>query len=908
VSTDPTSTTWFPQTKLHPPIPAADLIQRASLLETLHEAVRTTQLTLISAPAGSGKTTLLAGLLHTYPDLQAAWLALDETDGDPSRFTALLLAALQSRFPDFGSNTQAALSTMRTPSEDVRGVLGVLINDILSLGDSLRVLILDDLHTLHEPLIFQGLDYLLEHIPPSFHMVIATRYDPPLSLARLRARGCLAEFRMPDLRFRFQEATDLLNKRLSLELSKADLVSLQAQTEGWAAGLRLLAISLQRLPPGAARTDFITRLAATDRHLFDFLAEEVLNRQEEGTRAFLQETAILRELTPALCQAVTGRMDAAERLEDLYRRNLFLTAVDERPWATDNEGERALHRLSSTVRSPAYRYHDLFAAFLRKQLARHGPERVRELHRRAAEAQTDPAEAVRHYLAAEMWEEAARTMVKAGASLLHHGPREQFRRWILALPKDVQESHPWLLCFLGTMAYQRGEYGEARARLQQALPAFQATGDQAGQAEALLQLSGLASGQHNPQRAIALAEQALALPLTPRQQVMTHIGLAWACVYSGDWQRVGHEVKAALQGALDADDPAIYHSLAQNLHIPLAFAPDAAPHLERYCHHVLMRVGEGVGILQASALTLLCSLEFLRADIDAAEESLQKARHVSANVGGFVFLDINLDFATLLLSFTYGDYAGFEQYWQEQLPRFEQLPGAREWLASFLFLRGRVLWLQNRLDEAKQTYDRMVAAERAQDIPENHIVRLKMRAMLEMSAKRYVQAEGALRQAALMQGQAPYTMLWGNARLLLAELYRRWNRPEDALDALVSALSEAKQFGMPGLVLTEGPLTIPLLELAVRFGVQKDIATHLLARMKALAGPRPVTLPSGESLTPREVEVLRLIAQGASNRQIAAELVIAERTVKSHITSILGKLQVASRTQAAARARELRII
>lgn len=883
----------FPQTKLQSPQIGDDLQTRPSLLTRLDHAITTHPLTLIAAPAGSGKTTLAAAWASASHNPQSAirtvcWLTLDETDSDPARFIILLLAALRQHFPDFGANTETVLGTMADPAKDLHRVLGVLINELLALAVEPLIFFLDDLHAIHAPLVFQGLDYLLEHLPPHVHLVIATRHDPPLSLARLRARGQLAEFRLADLRFTPQEAAALLNDRLHLNLPSSEVDTLQSRTEGWVTGLRLLALSLERIPAGTARSDFIAQMVASDRYLFDFLAEEVLNRQDADTRAFLLQTSILPELTPALCRAVTGRVDAAEVLETLFRRNLFLTAVP--------------------GPEPIYHYHDLFAAFLRQQLERQQPECLPDLHRRAAEAQPNPTQAIRHYLAAEMWEQAAQHIVQIGPSLLRAGSREQLKGWILNLPTPVQEAHPWLSCFVGTIAYQHGQYDIAQTRLEQALQGFQARGDQAGQAEALLQLSVLASGQHNPPRVIQLAEQALALPVTPLQQVMLHIGMAWACVYSGDWARAGREVEAAVQGAWAADDPRIYHSLAQNLQSYLAFAPGAFPLMTRHFHHVLTRLGEEVGLAQLNALSQLGNLKMLAGDPAAAETYLQKARRMNASIGGFTFVDLNLDLSILLLAFARGDYAGFEQHWQARLRRYEQVPGFLEWLASYLYLRGRMLWEKNRLDEAQAIYERMVALERPQDIPENHATRLLLAAMLDISAGRYPQAEQTLWQVIAMEARAPFILIWGNARLLLAELYRRWNRLEDALAALDSALAESARCGMPGLLLMAGELAVPLLELAARHGIHKEQVARLLEEMQKMTGSCVVALPSGESLTPRETEVLRLITQGASNRDIAAALVISERTVKSHITHILGKLGVASRTQAAARARELHIL
>lgn len=235
---DSTSLPWVPRTKLQPPWLAEAILERPRLVDELHTAVTNRRLTLLSAPAGSGKTTLLAALLQAHPDLPLAWLRLDESDADPARFLTLMLAALQSRHPGFGIDTQAALRTLQKPAQDQFRVLGVLTNELLARGEEPLILVLDDLHTIQEPLIFQGLDYLLKHSPPTFHLVIATRYDPPLALARLRARGHLAEFRLSDLRFNPQESASLLNKHLHLELNAADLEYLQARTEGWAAGGR----------------------------------------------------------------------------------------------------------------------------------------------------------------------------------------------------------------------------------------------------------------------------------------------------------------------------------------------------------------------------------------------------------------------------------------------------------------------------------------------------------------------------------------------------------------------------------------------------------------------------------------------------------------------------------------------
>ncbi|TEU15453.1 MAG: hypothetical protein E3J21_13095, partial [Anaerolineales bacterium] len=658
---------WFPQTKLHPPLIGSDHLERPRLLGTIHEAVTTRRLTLFSAPAGSGKTTLLAALPHAFPDLPLAWLSLDKEDNDPTNFLAVLLAALQELHPSLFANTQTLLTNLPNPGADLRRFMGVLINDILEAQPDPFVLVLDDLHAVTEPAVHGALDYLLDHLPPPLHLAVATRHDPPLALARLRARGQLAELRLTDLRFTHDEVTTLLNERLGLNLPGDDITTLQNRTEGWVAGLRLLAASLDRISTEIERSAFITHLAQTDRYVFDFLAEEVLNRQEPEVRTFLLETAILPELTPALCQAVTGRSDTWTVLEDLYRRNLFLAALD--------DPGTPLH---------TYRYHDLFAEFLRQRLVQEMPDRTAELHRRAAEAQTDPARAIRHYLAAEMWPEAAQAIEQAGKQLLYRGALDTLRDWIMALPAVTRGSRPWLTCFQGTIAFQRGEFERAQPLLEQALRGFEAMGDQVGQGEALLLLGGVATGLHDMQRADMLLERALAHPLPPGGQTSAHIGRAWVGVYTSNWAQVDAEVTAAIQATLESEDPAAFNALALQLHAPLVFAPGGIAPLERYCNQVLAYFGEGVGLVQAGAYTLLGNIYALQGKLDEAQQATKRARQIGEQLGGFVFLDVNVDFGVLAQALMRADYSALEQYWRDRLPRYERLRGAREWLASFL--------------------------------------------------------------------------------------------------------------------------------------------------------------------------------------------------------------------------------
>ncbi|HSR32658.1 MAG TPA: AAA family ATPase, partial [Anaerolineae bacterium] len=481
---------WLAETKFSPPLLREDVIPRQRLLDDLHSRLESHSLTLLSAPAGYGKTTLLAALPPTYPESSMAWLSLDEEDNDPVRFLAALIAAFQRLDPTCCATAQSLLASRIYQGTGLRHVVSVLINDVLETLTEPFALILDDLHRITEPSIFVALDYLLEHRPPPLHLGVATRVDPPLALARLRARGELTEMRLAELRFSEEEASAFLNDRLHLGLSAADLALLLSRTEGWAVGLRLLASSIDRVPSIQDRKLLIRYLAKTDRNVFDFLAVEVFKSQEAEIRDFLLETAILPELTPKLCQAVTRRADADTMLEELYRRNLFLVQVSPSQGQTSSElgavhFDQPRRKTNSPQPETRYRYHDLFAEFLRHKLGQEWPDRVPDLHLGAAQAESDPARAVGHYLAAAQWLEAADLIEQVGTEMFARGYLDTLSRWIDALPASVRESRPALLHYLSHCALWKGTWSEVPLLLERALQGFEAAGNEPGQGEVL---------------------------------------------------------------------------------------------------------------------------------------------------------------------------------------------------------------------------------------------------------------------------------------------------------------------------------------------------------------------------------------------------------------------------------------
>src|SRR5215208_5804014 len=412
-------------TKVRVPRTRTELVPRARVREALvrYEGRR---LTLVSAPAGFGKTTLLSEWLEDRSGDGGSvdWLSLEEADNDPARFLAYLVTALRSALGE--GIGEGVLASLRLPEfPPVEAVVGALINELADVRHEEVTIVLDDYHVIHSGPVHEATSFLLEHLPENVHLVISSRADPPLPLAKLRARDQMTEIRAADLRFTTEEASTFLKGVMGLTLSAADMAALEKVTEGWVAALQLAALSMRDREDVSG---FVETFSGSNRHILDFLAEEVLERQPEGVREFLLKTSVLERMSAPLCDALTGHDDGQEMLERLERENLFVIALDdERHW---------------------YRYHHLFANVLRSRLQREHPERIRELHRQAAawyERNDWTSEAVRHALVAQEHDRAADLVEHVARKMWNRGQVMTLLGWLEALPEETRRRRPQLL-------------------------------------------------------------------------------------------------------------------------------------------------------------------------------------------------------------------------------------------------------------------------------------------------------------------------------------------------------------------------------------------------------------------------------------------------------------------------------
>lgn len=885
----PDTSSWLVATKLQTPRLRTDIVRRPRLEDELGQSVRAQLVTLVSAPAGYGKTTLLAMLPQLLSDLPLAWVSLESDDSDPVRFIGLLVTALQGLAPDCGRATWGWLAS-GTDSTDLKRAMAALIDDIARSLPQPFLLVLDDLHYLTETAVYEVLEYLIEHQPPQLHLVIGTRQDPPLRLARLAAQRQLAEFRLPQLAFSLSEATQLVSQTLQLDLSESEIAALQDRTEGWPAGICLLAGPLRRLPE-AGRAQFMASLSASEQPALDFLAEEVLRGLPADMRRFLLQTSVLPEMTPSACRAVTGRDDAGELLERLYRQNLTIALIG------SGDGDESV-----------YRHHALFARLLARQLSRELPGELAELQHRAARAQKTPARAVTQYLAAGLWEAATQLIDQTGMQLLSQGLTETVLGWCALLPDETLSDHPELFVLLARCGIHRGDYAEAAVLLNRAYQAFIARGDAVGESHAVASLITLAYQDNDRAAAQRLVDCASFLPLDPLGRTAAGLARAWLALGSGRWEVCEQSIHAALAVPRETGDVRADFTGITYLSAPLMAIPGCLEAAESYLAEAGQRARPDTA-WRAGALEMAAWPQLWRGRIAEAQSSVEAANTLREQLGGYPFIGNDAAVQSVVLATASGDTAGANQAVDRLLERIDR--AARGKWSFYLHAAGRGLALLGRQAEADVVRQRLVAL--GDTTPLTRYLLAHLTSLLALGSGRLSDDRELVELGLRLEDDLPIAWVGGSVRLLVAAALVAKNEADQALTTMAPLLDRWESLGLPGCSLLDGPVALPALRLAAEHGS----VTAQAALRPFLPGPgvgvEPVGVapaglvqdPLAGRLSSREIEVLRLICLGHTNREIAHALYVSEETVKSHVVHILRKLDVSSRTQAALRAREL---
>ena len=896
-------------TKLYLPSSRPGLVARPRLGERLDRGT-TSKLTLVSSPAGFGKTTLLAHWLTQWlrasnppaDPRSGAWLSLDRGDNDPASFWAYVIAALRRTGLRLGASALGLLQGPQAPP--IEAVLTALINDFGAIEMDI-VLVLDDFHLIEASDVHDQMAFLLNHLPPRLHLVIASRSDPPLPLARLRARGELVEARAADLRFTSEEAAAYLNGTMGLSLTAQDVFALQGRTEGWIAALQLAALSMQGRDDPAG---FIAGFTGDDRYIVDYLAEEVLLRQPEQVQSFLLQTSILERLSGPLCDAVTREDDGKSMLEGLDRDNLFLFPLDDRrQW---------------------YRYHHLFADVLRARLSDEQPDQVPVLHRRASDwwAQSgDRGEAIGHAMAGGHLERAADLVELAMPSLRRDRREATLRGWLEELPDEVVQVRPVLA------------NGYAGALL--------ATGDVEG-VEPLLRVAerwldappgGMVVGDdtefHRLPGGIAIHRAGQALMMGDRSATTAHARRALDLL--GDDDHVGRGAASALiglaawaEGDLKAAGAA-YATSAATLR--------RAGHLSDVlgCSIAQADIQITQGRLREAARTydegLRLALEHgspLRgtADMYVGISALQRERN-----------DLQAARESLTRSNELGEHAGLPQNlyrWRVAMARIREAEGDLDGALALLdeaerlyvgdfspdvrpvpAMRARVWTRQGRFDDALDW-----AGERglSVDYGRSYLHEFEHVTLARVLIARAGAAGGERALDAVIEllerlldaaatGHRTGSVI--EILVLQALAHQLQGDLMAALGPLERALTLAEPEGYVRVFVDEGPPMTTLLETTSNGG--ETASTHARRLLAALATAEVGTLRRPqlvEPLSERERHVLRLLGTELTGPEIARELMVSVNTVRSHTQRIYAKLGVNNRRAAVRRAQELDVL
>ncbi len=900
-------------TKLYIPPSRAKIVRRPRLIERLNEGLSSgRKLTIISASAGFGKTTLVSEWIAGC-GRPIAWLSLDEGDNDLTRFLTYLIAALQTIKAGIGEGLLASLQSPQPPP--IESILTALINEIATIPDNF-ILVLDDYHIVDSKPVDEALTFLLKHLPPQIHLVITTREDPHLPLARLRARGQLTELRATDLRFTPSEAAEFLNQMMGLNLSAEDVTALEARTEGWITGLQLAALALQGALSMQGHPDtsrFIQSFTGSHRFVLDYLVEEVLQRQPEHIRSFLLKTAFFERLSGPLCDAVTGQKDGRGMLENLERGNLFIVPLDDqRQW---------------------YRYHHLFAEVLLAHALEEQPGQIPLLHKRASawyEQNNLPAEAIRHVLAARDFERAAGLIEMSYPAMDTSFQHTAWLGWVRKLPDEVVRVRPVLSVDYARALMDTGEFEAGKSWLQDAEQRLEGSADEMVVADEeqfrtlpvmiALARSLHAQAQGDIEGTVKYAERAL--ELSPEEDHSNHamaavtLGTAYwdrgdldgaqraLSVWMNYCQKVGNIIFALATGAYLAEIIVAQGRLreAEKVYkqsIQLASAHDQV-------RHVTSNLYLGLGLLCHELGDQQSAAQHLRKSGELGEQTalidwpyrwrLAQARVKEAEGDLDTALDLLDEARRFYIKTSVPDFHSIDAFKVRIYLRQGRLSEALDWARERGLSVDDDLSYQTEFDHI--TLARVLIAQHKNDSAagsDHETIALLEQLLVEAEASGRM---GSVIEILVVQALAHEAQ--GNTTQALASMER--------------ALALAEPEGYVRIFVDEGETMRTLIEKQSRDRNHplSSYADKLLAAFsQPVAEPGLAILHQKsdmlEPLSERELEVLKLLRSELSGPEISQQLVVSLNTLRTHSKNIFNKLGVNNRRTAVRRAEELNL-
>ncbi len=878
----------LPLTKFRVPRVRPDFVGREPLLTRLREQVRANPVTLVCAPAGSGKTTLMVQLVDACQDAEVSvWVALDDDDNDPARLLATLVQSLMTLDLTWEMDPRALVANVSGSGSEARAVLAGIVNALCTSPAERIVWLLDDLHRITDPDCAGLLEALVERLPEHVALVLGSRTEPALPLARLRAHGELGELDGDHLRFDEASVLALAHRRWGTVPTSEVVAETLRRTRGWAVGVNLLLTA----STGKSIVQPALSRGTPPKALFDFLAQEVLDELPPALRDFAVDCAVLQDLNPTRCAAVSRSPDSRSALDALLRRHLFLSVVDEH--------------------EPVLRFHDLFRDFLLAQLARKPREHRRALYERAAAAEDLPERSIGHWLDAERWAEASNLIARHGLRLAGEGAYSILERWMERLPPEVVESEPRLALLRAECAWARWDWERVLLHAAPAAEGLARVGDLPGRLRAQLLLAASLGALGRLDERAALTEQSLELDLPASDAAQFHLQRAWSAFSLGqcDWI-AGH---LDTMNALVAQDPQRYAPLvAQTFNCHLGGLPGVTEAYLRFAALCDTVPKQAAMPWHSTPVVLRAWAALWQGRREGAIQALERGTQMQHSFGKVRYVLLDATHLQALLHAIGGEVERARRMLEALLADLDSgdADGLRRvWQRPYRCVLARTLWMALDGEALAAQTSLLAGPHRPPEWPLTAGAVDTVLGQAALLAGELDAAQATLESAVAHHARYPAPAFYADPRIALAYVHLRREDRRRAWATFLPVLREIACAGTPGRLLLEPrPVVQALLDLCPDAAPESAVvqeARETLSQWHAVDAQvcrTPATAALAEialRLSEREREVLELVAQGLPNKLLARRLSLSPHTVKRHLANILDKLDCDTRGQAA---------